>query len=513
MISSRYDELLAVPSLRDWIPPDALQFLGTLIDAAHARRDQAGAERAIALASDLSIDDWTSLQRAVYSYYMSNAWADLRNRKAKTLDDRWEWVSPEFERSLIFLRNAWNESAFQQLPNEIQSQILTNLGNQVSTIGRYIEAFEFWDAALEATPSFPMALANRGYGRFLYGRDQYDTGHKELFLRAAFRDLAESCDRIPYPDAQEFFTSLRLSIARAFPPGSLEHEVKLREFRLGRSKTEIAYRSWALKHRLFLNPMNDLVEESVAAADVLLTPGIVAPTSEPPLLLGFFSQIKQEYTSARYLLYEGIHRRVPRYADRDVKLWNTFDYPSYGTNVEFVKLSYRTLFSIFDKVAFFLNRYFDLQIRENRVNFRSLWHESERTDKSLKPVFRRQPNLPLRGLYWISRDLDASGDRSLRTDADELRVMRNHLEHKYLKVHEPEWVLAKGDPLRTDSLAYSIDRAVLEQRALRLAKTARAAIIYLGLAVRTEEEYRRERRGGADVPGIRLDIYDDRWKT
>ena len=508
-----YEDLLATRTLRDYAPPDALQFLGTLIDTAHARRDQTGAERAIELAKELTIGEWSSPQRAVYCYYMSNAWADLRNRKAKTLDDRWEWVSPEFEQSLILLRNAWNEPAFEQLPAEIQSQILPNLANQVSTIGRYIEALEFWNAALESTPSFPMALANRGYGRFLYGRDHYDEGHKELFLRAAYRDLAESCDRIPYPDAREFFTSLRSSIERAFRPGSLEQDIQLRQFRLGRSKAEVAYRSWALKHRLFINPMNDLVTESVAAADVLLTPGIVAPTSEPPILLGFFNQIKQEYVSARYFLYAGIHRRAARYVDRDVRLWNTFDYPSYGTNVELVKVAYRTLFSIFDKVAFFLNQYFDLQVREHRVNFRSLWHESERVDKPLKEVFRRQPNLPLRGLYWISRDLDAAGDRSLRSDADELRVMRNHLEHKYLKVHEPEWVLAKGDPLRTDTLAYSVDKAVLEQRALRLAKTARAAIIYLGLAVRTEEEYRRERRGGGTVPGVRLDLYDDRWKT
>lgn len=127
-------------------------------------------------------------------------------------------------------------------------------------------------------------------------------------------------------------------------------------------------------------------------------------------------------------------------------------------------------------------------------------------------MFRQQPNLPLRGLYWISRDLDAQGNRQLRTEADELRLMRNHLEHKYLKVHEPEWMLAKGDPLRTDTLAYSIDRSVVELRALRLASIARAALLYPGFAVHIEEEYRRARRGNKTVPGTLLEIYDDEWK-
>jgi len=285
----------------------------------------------------------------------------------------------------------------------------------------------------------------------------------------------------------------------------------LKEFSLGDTQEETAYRTWVLQHCLFINPMNDLVTQSIAATDVLHTPSMVVPIGEPPIYQGFFNQLKQEYTTARYLLYEGLHRRAPRFPDKDVQLVNTLDYPSYGTSIEYVKLAYR-YFSVFDKIAYFLNAYLQLAIPEKRVNFQTLWHEKQDRKRPLKQMFVKRPNLPLRGLYWISRDLDDQEDRRLQPDASLLSTIRQQLEHKYLKAHEPEWILAKGDPLLTDTIAYNIDRRMFEEKALGLATIVRAATLYLVLGVHSEEEQRREERGDKRVPGIPLDTHDDDWK-
>jgi LA2681-like HEPN/Phasin protein len=47
--------------------------------------------------------------------------------------------------------------------------------------------------------------------------------------------------------------------------------------------------------------------------------------------------MKQEFASARWLLYEGITARTTHFSDRQVRLSNTLDYPSYGLAVEKLK--------------------------------------------------------------------------------------------------------------------------------------------------------------------------------
>jgi LA2681-like HEPN len=41
-------------------------------------------------------------------------------------------------------------------------------------------------------------------------------------------------------------------------------------------------------------------------------------------------------------------------------LYNTLDYPTYSVAIEKVKAAYRLAYSLFDKIAFFLNAYLDL---------------------------------------------------------------------------------------------------------------------------------------------------------
>lgn len=290
---------------------------------------------------------------------------------------------------------------------------------------------------------------------------------------------------------------------------------------MGNSPEEAAYREWCLKNRLFLNPLNDLGAYPIAARDVFSQPSITTDLYEGPYYLGLYNQMKQEYASARYLYYEGTHVQGPHFSDRGVRLLNTLDYPSYSLSAEKAKVAFRTTYSLFDKMAFFLNHYLGLSIPEHRVTFRSFWYEGQKKSKGLKPVLKESRNWPLRGLFWLGKDLyeNASGFReAMEPEARELAEVRNHLEHKYLKLHEDMWrgpVAEPDDMTRamTDTLSYSIYRYDFEEKTLRLLKMARAALIYLSLAVHQEERRRAEDRG-PDVPIGRMesDTWDDDWK-
>jgi tetratricopeptide (TPR) repeat protein len=512
-LTTEYNRLLAASTLRDLPAPTTLEHVGRLVDLAHAHRDAGGAEHAIALVAELQLDSWSSRDRAHMLFFLANAWDDLARVRAKTDDERWTWSSAEKDASLLALRRAVAEDGFAELSADVQCKILTNLGNAFSTIGRYIEAVEYWNAALAVDPSFPMALANRGYGRFHYAKTLYDEGHCERFLRAAYQDLQAGVPSVPYPDAKEYFTFIAGKIEERYGAEFLRRPDTYRDFSLGGSEAEVAYRTWTLRERLFLNPMNDLDTASVAATDVLHTPSMVVPAGEPPILQGFFNAMKQEYTAARFLLWQGLHTQVPAFADRDVYLMNTLDYPAYGVNGEYLKLAFRSFYSLFDKIAFFLNRYLRLGTDPNRVYFARIWYEGETPKKGLKPIFERYANLPLRGLFWLSRDFDDRADRQLASDAELLSTVRQHLEHKYLKVHTDDWSPGAGGEYLTDTLAHSIREGDFERKTLRLARLTRAALIYLILGVHVEEQHRREKRpSDIVIPGTSLDRYEDEWK-
>jgi hypothetical protein len=71
--------------------------------------------------------------------------------------------------------------------------------------------------------------------------------------------------------------------------------------------------------------------------------------------------------------------------------------------------------------------------------------------------------------------------------------IRNHLEHKYLKVRDRDPLYSSPGPdVYDDRLALSVERHDLEAKALRILKLARAAMIHLCLAMYREENIRRK---------------------
>jgi hypothetical protein len=237
---------------------------------------------------------------------------------------------------------------------------------------------------------------------------------------------------------------------------------------------------------------------------------------EGPNLLGFFNQLKQEFASARYLLFAGTQRNRVHFADRGVRLTNTLDYPSYSLATEYVKVSFRVAYSIFDKIGFFLNEYLRLGIPERRITFRTLWYQN---NKELRADLQSLQNFPLRALFWLAKDLyekDWGLPASLEPDARDLADIRQHLEHKYLKLHLSEW---PGPPAPDDTLAQSLahtlacsmGRDEFAAKALRILQLARAALLYLACAINVQEK-QKVRHDQTRVPIMELPPFEDKWK-
>ncbi|WP_089728874.1 LA2681 family HEPN domain-containing protein [Candidatus Thiosymbion oneisti] len=124
------------------------------------------------------------------------------------------------------------------------------------------------------------------------------------------------------------------------------------------------------------------------------------------------------------------------FSDRGVLLYNTLDYPSHSLAVERIKCAFRTSYSLFDKIGQFVNHYWRLGMKRRDVTLRRIWCESLNNERKLRQVFRLYPNWPLRGLFWLSRDLfdEFPGFRNhTEPDARDIATVRHRLEHGFLR--------------------------------------------------------------------------------
>lgn len=519
-----YKDLISLDSIVNLSTEKALDHIGKLTDISFYLKKTEGLKHSIKLNEELQKRELSASEMSTAHYYMGNAWADIKKLLTEDKKKIWEWEQKETEKEIIHYRKALCKDVLIHLPTPMKHQILINLGNVMSNIGRFVEALGYWDGVIEKFPSNAMALGNKGYGLSFYADALYDIKHKIIFFQKALEFLKKSTKYPLRPEAKEIFENQIKLIESSIPPKYLKKKIKLNDFSLGKSRSEIEYRKWCLENRLFLNPLNDLGLYKISAKDILTTPNIVVGIDEGPYYPGFFNQIKQEFVSARYLYYKGINVDKPHFSDHCVLLYNTLDYPVYSLSIEKIKSAFRTTYSIFDKIAFFLNRYLNFSIPPKKVKFRTFWYKSTEKKKGLNDELKNLKNWPLRGLYWLSKDLfeDQKGFiESLEPDAKELSDIRNHLEHKYLKVHDDIWA---GEPKEldglTDTLAYSIYRSDFEAKTLKLMKMARAALIYMSLTIHKEELQRAKRRNEErkNITGetiqieMPLDIWEDEWK-
>ena len=248
-------------------------------------------------------------------------------------------------------------------------------------------------------------------------------------------------------------------------------------------------------------------------------PDFVTSLDEPPVVTGFFNQMKQEFVSARWEYYLGLRAHSPHFSDRSVLLYNTLDYPAYGLAVERVKSAYKYAYSLFDKIAFFLNHYLELGIKPSQGLVSPIWREEDGDPvHPVREAFWNSENWPLRGLFWLSKDL-FDERQSVVTDPDARalhdfgstwsigRIFRKNFTRCWWRTPHG----ARPDPF-FDTLAYSISRRSLEERTLRLLKLVRGALIYLALAMHREEQRRHAARSEGLVMPMHLDPWRDRWK-
>ncbi|MBN7773552.1 LA2681 family HEPN domain-containing protein [Clostridium aminobutyricum] len=389
-------------------------------------------------------------------------------------------------------------------------QIFTNYANALSSAGRIIEAIKYYKKALEIQSDFGMAEGNLGICYISYAELDFDNGHSQIFHYCAYKYLKTAIshkDTIVEHNAIAFFQDQIGLFSTKYIEEFLERKLKINKYSLGEQE-ESNYRNWVMKNGLFLNTMNDLpFVESFIATDSLQLPSIIRKTTEGINYKyhGLFNQIKQEFITARYLIFEALQGGSnTHFADKDIHLINTLDYTIHSIRIEKMKLAFRTLYSLYDKIAYFINDYFELGIQSRNVSYNRIWQNDS------KQILLSKSNWMLNGLYWISKEFFERGNTSYNTIKPRAKLIydiRQALEHRYMKVTEYDI-----ENSRKDSLALYVPYKDFKQETLELTWLVRESIIYLSLAVHLNENLKRSKLPNAVYPNIPLFEFDDEWK-
>ncbi len=434
---------------------------------------------------------------AIICYFLANAYSSLRKIKHKSsADDIWKFEQAELFQEIYYFRRAILANDFDDIDIADQTATFTNLGNSFSHYGRPILALEFFDKALSLNKNnvnFAMALCNKAKCLESYEGLNYDLGHKDLILRDAYFNYKNGYNELQHYISgydSQYYQKIRNDVFKSInkiegrlTKERLKKDTDLNDYQLRKYKNGKLYRRWVLSKQLFLNPINDLDNFNTATYDPLNLPNLTTEISRGfPKYITYFNQIKQEYISYRVLLYEGLELIAKGFYDKEKSIIDDYDYNLYNIHIEKIKLSFRGFYSLLDKIANFINQYFDLGIKENQVSFRKIWKD--------KDGFKNPENLALRGLYLISKDLYFDSDKTSKEfihvaepEAKEINKIRNYLEHQFISVKM--WSHARDENSR--ERCFYITQDDLENKTIKLAKLTREAIIYLSFAVHIEE--------------------------
>lgn len=500
--------------------PSRLQELALRIDTASDANDVQGLAEAIEIVTRFDREALTQIEQATLDFFAANAYAGLRHARNEHSD--WAWIQPTIDSEIYHLRSALNSLrslSTSEIGTDLKLRVTTNLANALNHIGRFIEAIELWDQATSDNPGFSMAIGNRAVALYWYARYIEHGETRALFVkhsRAAFARAVALGVEDHANDHMERWLEHLDSLANWD-----EVTPELPTFRRGRSKIEQEYRKWCVRCRLVLNPVNDLMETADSLQDTLTLPPITVPVREGgaalPSPYAIFNQLKQEFVAARFLVFEAIReQRSPlHFADRGVTLYDALDYRYYRLWVEKLKMAFLSAHAILDKVAYLINDYWKLNRPVRSVSFNSIWFSEMRPHPKISEVFSSSDNWPLRGLFSLSRDFyyQSMPNRPLDPDARILHDIRNHIAHKYLRVHDSMLYSAEGERARNGrEISFPVTETELATQSVKLLKLVRSSLIYLSAAVAHEEIKKASILAPGAVASMPVTPVDDRYR-
>lgn len=389
-----------------------------------------------------------------YFYTLANCYATAH--KYHNTD----WYSDDLTKAIINYRKALHIIKSNPYPNinhvNLRSRIETNLANWLSSQGRGLCCIPHWDTAIELDNN-PVALISKAENELFIAQHLYDESHVYYHYFQAYQliclglkniDLLHDEQKIAYAEDGKFL------VFKAW----FESNFKLSDFdgyKTFKEETETRkqrdYLKWCGDNHLFLNDLNDVCTNEIVYQDILTMPSFSQMINkslamhEELIYHGNFDEIKNDYCYARYLIFTA--KGIPNYQEHFFnKTYPHIDDSAHtitNLKVNHYKSAFRTLYSIFDKIAYLLNSFFNLNEVDAKIYFHNIFGELKKGKLKPHKKLVDSQNCFLHALFYILKDIrdsnqkDANCDtasRWLDPDAKSFSEVRNAMEHRSLKI-------------------------------------------------------------------------------
>lgn len=317
-----------------------------------------------------------------------------------------------------------------------------NYANLLSfRFGRNYESIEFYDKALAIDPNFPLALANKG---------------ETLYYLAGFNDI--NTTNVIIIDSH-FFIKRALDIG--MEAGATKHYQEIiakitekyqwlreykyspchKSFEVFKNPFKNFHINFCHKNRLFLNPLT--IEHTCPAAlhDPLKMGDIAINNSvhdNSHRFQEYLNRLKQEYVFARYLTVQSFYKSKDlSFIDNDNALVDSYSDTINNIYIEHARVAYRVAFSLLDKIALFVNEYYQLGLAPNKIYFGSLSIKKYIAGKNNKYITPKLISLcPIQNPF-LAAIIDLANDFEGEYFSD-IREMRRKLEHRFFNIYRFE---------------------------------------------------------------------------
>lgn len=361
-----------------------------------------------------------------------------------------EWNCQPLTLRLLHLRLGIVHTGFRQIPDYMRSRMLAEMGTALSLIGRSFEGIRYLLAAANETERFMNAHLNyeveigqitlyvpdawtqqfireikkqRGIlERDLNHYESNNPNHPNAVPRHELEERVQRPENIALEGllSHGYLSKLNESYLKLLT----EHRAKLIKEPDPIKKN---YSNWVSKLDCWLNYGNCLTHlEGFPFDDLSLPKSKYVDQSTTRM----FNELVKQYQAARFLSFSSLHGDYSPLSPRHTPYENE---ETQEFNIELMKSSFMTTYSLFDKIAYFIDHYWKTGLDPAKINFRSVWHDRNQSGKVLHERFNNSENWPLRGLYWISKDVlekDSDLPNSIEPLAKDILHTRNRIAHR-----------------------------------------------------------------------------------
>ncbi len=430
-----------------------IENIGKFIDLSAELNLQTEIEFAIQLLKKHKPKILKKVNKCLFHYFFSVACGDMHRMTITNTKIDWEWKQDLIENELQNLRLSY-ELINNKIPKQIKSNILTNLANRFNNIGRFINAFDFWNKAIENDKDTGMPLVNKGNALMYYGLNIIqEPKYKYAFIQLAYQYLKSGSNKLIYSIHRNEIEQKIRHIEKLYLD-IIDYKFNPLDFTNNEIISNTEYIKWGVNNELFLNPLSNINKNlNSSRDDIKIYVNIQSQFKQ------LFDNIIEDYKFARFQFYE------------------SFNENNKVRSKQLKKSAFSSAYSIFDKIAYTINGIFEVGIKNKNVVFSRIWYNNSDKKKGISSKFNESENLMLRALHWVSKDLyiNENGFKNLiEPKAKEINMIRNYIEHKSFDF---------GTKNQND-FTYQIPETEFNENFIRLLKLVRESILYLAYSIK-----------------------------